>query len=429
MRTYRALTFSEASFVHPTSREVIGGSYELRGSVDVDAWRLAFGALLREYPVLAARVVTVDGRPHFAPGDPAIAAVTGFSDEAAPWSGYTQTPPPFVGNEQLSALTLRGLDQSYQLTLWASHAATDGAGIISILERLFELYTAFVSGTPPVLLPDNSFPAEPDAVMAARGHLPGKPDYEDRLVGTTWHGAVPRFDETVTDAPDVDNPFRVRFDAHQTAGLRAAARSHGVSMHALVSALIARAELAECHDGAAIALLTPVDFRARLEPPIPLRSVTALCGFSYVAVTDDVVPALARIIADSIRSDVRDGTVLRTAVSPMPDPMTRRHGPPVLISNIGEMPAFAVPPGLATLDFHSQLVRSAAGIREYAKGWTSEGVPPSPIGSSYLILTFMGRLSVELRVLPGTLSDDARARLLRHIELGAHALLDVGATV
>lgn len=425
MQNHRPLTFSEASFVRPTSREVIGTSFELRGTVDRTALRSAFTSLLEEYPVLAARIVDVKGRPHFAPGDASVVAAIGFRETTAPWTGYEQTPPWFVGSEQLAALSLTGIRDRYRLTLWASHAATDGSGIVAIAARLFELYAALASGATPIIRRATDFPAEPHLVMAARGHLPAELDYEERLAGTVWHGAVPAHfpDEP---GPDVDDALRIRFGTHESAAFSAAARAHGVSSHALLSAVIARAELAECAEGSAVALLTPVDFRSRIDPPIPLRSVTALCGFSYVAVGDAPTEEIARTVADRIRADVRDGTVLRTSVSPMPDPRTRRHGPPVLISNLGEVPAPLTPAGLDVLDFHAQIVRSAAGIREYAAGAGDEAVPASPIGTSYLVSTFGGRLSVELRVLPGTLDGAVRRRLLDRIEAGAHRLLSIG---
>lgn len=424
MHTHRALTFSEASFVRPTSREVIGTSFEIRGIVDVAALRSAFAALLQEYPVLCARIVEMHRRPHFAPGDPTVAAAIGFRHDTEPWSGYAQTPPWFVGGEQLAALTLTSAADSHRLTIWASHAATDGSGIVSIAARLFELYAAIADGAAPNPHRASDFPSEPHLVMAERGHLPGEVDYEERLAGTVWHGTVPV--GVAAKGPDVDDVLRVRLDRPETAALADAARAHGVSSHALVSALIARAELAECADDAVLALLTPVDFRSRVVPPIPLRSVTALCGFSYVAVEDGAPETIARTVAGRIRADVRDGTVLRTAVSPMPDPRTRRHGPPVLVSNLGEIPSPAAPPGLEVLDFHAQIVRSAKGIEEYAASWEGDGAPPAPIGSSYLISTFDGRLSIELRVLPGTVDVAVLARILRHIEAGARAVLEIG---
>ncbi|TWS19287.1 acyltransferase [Tsukamurella asaccharolytica] len=426
MQYHRALTFSEASFVRPTSREVIGTSFELRGVVDGTALRSAFTALLEEYPVLAARIVEIAGRPHFAPGDAAVASAIGFHESTAPWTGYEQAPPWFVGSEQLAALSLIGIGERHRLTLWASHAATDGSGIVAIAARLFELYTALASGATPIIRRAKDFPAEPHLVMAARGHLPEELDYEERLAGTVWHGAVPA--EFPDDpGPDVDDVLRARFTAGETTALEAAARGHDVSSHALVSGLIARAELAECAENATVALLTPVDFRARITPPIPLRSVTALCGFSYVAVGDAPTPEIARTVAERIRADVRDGTVLRTAVSPMPDPRTRRHGPPVLISNLGPVAEPDVPAGLEVLDFHAQIIRSAGGLREYAAGHTGPGAPAAPIGTSYLVSTFGGRLSIELRALPGTLDAETRLRLLDRITDGAHALLEIGA--
>ncbi|GAB3129018.1 hypothetical protein GCM10027289_09930 [Tsukamurella serpentis] len=427
MHIHRALTFSEASFVRPTSREVIGTSFELDGTVDVLALRGAYSALLEEYPVLAARIVEVKGRPHFAPGDPAVTAAIGFREELAPVRGYDQSPPWFVGGEQLSALSLTGIGSRHRLTLWASHAATDGSGIIAIAVRLFELYTALAAGAAPIVRRAHDFPAEPHQVMAERGHLPGDLDYEERLAGTVWHGSVPAPEQIESPgAPDTDDPLRLRLTAELTAALDRAARDASVSTHALVSALIARAELAECASGAALALLTPVDFRARIDPPIPLRSVTALCGFSYVAVSDGPAETIARTVADRIRSDVRDGTVVRTSVSPMPDPRTRRHGPPLLISNVGPIPDLATPAGLSVLDFHAQIVRSAAGIAEYAQSWDGDGTPPAPIGTSYLISVFDGRLSIESRVLPGTCDRAVRDRIMRRIEDDAHALLPIG---
>lgn len=422
MHTHRPLTFSEASFVRPASREVIGTSYELRGEIDRTALRSAFAAVLEEYPVLAARIVDVKGRPHFAPGDAAVAAAIGFRISPAPWAGYAQTPPWFVGSEQLAALALAGTGGHHRLTLWASHAATDGSGIVAIAGRLFELYTALASGATPIVRRAHDFPAEPHRVMAARGHDAREIDYEERLAGTVWHGTVPQSfpDEP---GPDADDVLRVRFGAPETAALAAAAHAHGVSLHALVSGVLARAELAECAEGSTIALLTPVDFRGRIHPPIPLRSVTALCGFSFAAVGEAPAEEIARTVADRLRSDVRDGTVVATSVSPMPDPRTRRHGPPVLISNLGEVPTPVTPAGLQVLDFHAQIVRSAAGIREYA----AAGAAPAPIGTSYLVSVFGGRLSVELRALPGTLDGAVRRRLLGRIEAGVHALSAIGA--
>ncbi len=421
MQTHRPLTFSEASFVRPTSREIIGTSYELRGDVDRTALRSAFAALLEEYPVLAARIVDVQGRPHFAPGDAAVAAAIGFRIDPVPWAGYAQTPPWFVGSEQLAALTLTGTGEHHRLTLWASHAATDGSGIVAMAGRLFELYSALASGATPLVRRAHDFPAEPHKVMAVRGHTAQDLDYEERLAGTVWHGAVP---QSFPDdpGPDADDVLRVRFGASETAALAATARAHGVSLHALVSGVLARAELAECAEGSTIALLTPVDFRGRIEPPIPLRSVTALCGFSYTAVGEAPVEAIARTVADRLRADVRDGTVLATSVSPMPDPRTRRHGPPVLISNLGEVPVPGTPAGVQVLDFHAQIVRSAAGIREYA----AAGPAPAPIGTSYLVSVFGGRLSVELRVLPGTVDEAVRRRLLERIEAAALGLTAIG---
>ncbi|GAA4398621.1 phthiocerol/phthiodiolone dimycocerosyl transferase family protein [Tsukamurella soli] len=424
MHIHRALTFSEASFVAPASRETIGASVELRGGMDTAALQAAFSALLVEYPVLAARVVDIAGRPHFVAGDPSVAGSAGFMHRTEPWAGYAQVPPPFVGSAQLAALALTSDGTRHRCTLWASHSATDGSGLMAITVRLFEFFTVLATGRDPEVAVATDFPVAPDQLMAERGYLPAAVGYDERLGETSWSGAVASAPGDPT-APDADDVLRIRLGEATTRAVGDRAHALGVSVNSLVSGMIAEAELAES-GGGALALLTPVDFRGRLDPPIPLRSVTALVGFSFVS-TAEAGPAptaaeIARVVGDRIRADMRDGTILRAAVSPMPDPATRRFGPPVLISNVGEFPLLATPPGLEMHDFQSQIVRSAEGMRRYAAGWHGVGAAPVPLGSSYLLSTFDGRLSIEMRVLPETLDAATRARILRRIESAATEL-------
>jgi hypothetical protein len=414
MNPYRALAFSEASFVRPASRETVGLSLELRGHLDLDAMRRAHSAVLSEYPVLAARVVEIDGRPWFAAGDIESVAATGFIAEQGRWEGYAQTPPAALGPDQLSVLALTSDGDRHRFTLWTSHAVGDANSVTAIAHRLFDLYRGYVSGADPRVVVAQDFPLAPDALMAARGFTAGEIEYDQRLGETAWCGAVGSapVDPSV---PDFDDVLRVRFDADTSRAVAARADALGVSLNGLLSALIARAELAELPDGAALALLTPVDFRLRLSPPIPLRSVTALVGFSFVSTAEagpeQTITGIARVVGDRIRSDVRDGTVVRSSVSPMPDPTTRRSGPPVLISNVGDFPELPTPPDLDIVDAHAQTVRSARGMAEYAAAYPGDGAPPSPLGTTYLLSVYRDRISIEMRTLPTTLDPRIRQRI------------------
>ncbi|GAA1463328.1 phthiocerol/phthiodiolone dimycocerosyl transferase family protein [Williamsia maris] len=425
-KVFRPLTFSECSFIHPESSEIIGASLHLAGDLDIAAMRTAFGELLLEYPILTATISTVDDVPMFAAGDAAWVAAAGFGQSSGRWSGFTQRPPTLLASlELLCALEVTSDSEEHRVTLWVSHCATDGGGIIALTKRIFELFTAATDGRQ--LAPRQfPFPREPHLIMAERGVVAESVPYERRLAHTTWSGTMTR-----TGQYDLaDDVERIRVSRDTTACLKGAATTLGVSTHSLVAGAIAAAEASvmEAADPA-VALLFPVDFRSRITPPIAPAEVTALCGFSFVSTrcaASGEPRDIARVVQDQLRSDLADGTVLRSSVSPMPAPSTRRHGPPVIISNVGTFPAVELPQCLIARDFHSQIVRSAVGLQEWTRRWPGPDKPPVPVGSAYLISVFCDRLSIEMRVLPGTLDRRTRCAIMARL----HTLLnDVDALI
>ncbi|BDH58735.1 hypothetical protein [Tsukamurella sp. PLM1] len=201
-----------------------GCSFALHGRVDVTALRAAYAALLEEYPAFAARMIAERDRFRFAPGDPAVAAAIGFRDAAAPWGGFTQAPPEFVGSEQLSALSLTGIGDESRLTLWIGRVAAAPVGVIAPAARLFEFYAALAGGARPLVhRPTGArtfgLPTEPQRLAAAAGREP-------RERGRTR----------------ADDARRVRFDAAETAGLIDCARARAIPLIDLIDELIGRAD-------------------------------------------------------------------------------------------------------------------------------------------------------------------------------------------
>ncbi len=420
---YRPLTFSERSFVDPATSEIIGMSLDLIGELDVAAMRTAFGELLAEYPVLTATIGTEDGVPVFVAGDADHVAYAGFRQTFAPWAGYAQRAPSEISSlELLCAIGITSDGDRHRVTLWASHCVTDGGGLAAMTTRLFQMFSAATGAAPQPARHRFAFPREPHLVMAEHGVSPKPVPYEARLEGTSWSG-------TMTSSghyDDTDDVERIRFTRSISSGFRDAAATQGVSTHALISGAIATAEMSALTTAdPAVALLFPVDFRSRVEPPIALADVTALVGFTFASTrcADATEPAaIARVVHDQLRRDFADGTVFHAAVSPMPDPATRRHGPPVIISNLGRFPAVDLPQCLTANDFHCQIVRSAVGLREYSQRWDSPGMAPVPAGSTYLVSIFDDRLSVEMRVLPGTLDRRTRCAILSCLNTLVHEI-------
>ncbi|BDD81556.1 hypothetical protein TPB0596_13190 [Tsukamurella pulmonis] len=217
------LTTPGAPVPHAATREVDGCSFALRGRIDVTALRAAYAALLEEYPALAARVTAEHDRFRFAPGDPAVAAAIGFRDTAAPWAGFAQTPPSFVGTEQLSALWLTGIGEENRLTLWISRAAAQPVGVLAPARRLFEFYTALAAGDRPrvhrpIGVRAFGFPTEPQRLPAAGGRPAREPE-----------GAR------------TDDALRLRLDARTTADLLDTAQVRAIPLGELVGELLDRA--------------------------------------------------------------------------------------------------------------------------------------------------------------------------------------------
>jgi hypothetical protein len=218
-------------------------------------------------------------------------------------------------------------------------------------------------------------------------------------------------------APEGGHRIEVRrllLDEDRTARLRDAARRTGTSVHGLVAAAVltvARARL----DGdghRTLGCLSPVDLRARLDPPVdPGVMVAAVTThLQTVSVAPDTDPsALARGIGTGLREAVARGDHLQDMrITPhVPAHPVLQKGT-VIVTNMGAVRGPRLPAGLRLDD-----VRLAPAREQY---FPQAG--RSPVMAC--VVTFDGRLGIEFphhtacfsRPFMRAFRDDVRTALL-----------------
>lgn len=405
----RSLTPLEIPYV--LTGTTSSGSFVVRGPVVADRLAGAFASLRREHPVLAGRI-----EPH-AFGFDLVAPDSPPEQEAAPIRVELR---PFVPGDvrlgvdvenAVSALQLVSDGDLHRVTLGVSHAVADGAHALYLNLRLWELYSG-AEAAPPADLP--AAPTD----LAERVGAAGAPA-EHAAVAVRSTAAIP----TAEDVDGGDFAFeRIRLDAAATEALRRRAKEAGLSVHGLLAGVIVAAERAEqdfpADEAVPMAVFSPVDLRARAEPPVAAAAVTNFAGSSTVpvAVRGDTAPEeIGRVVLERLRADLADGTVVAALTGTAP--VTVTGGVPVRLSNIGAVPAPSTPAGVTALDFHTSSEVDIERVRELVRAAPPEALAPL-VGLHHHALTFDGRLSIELRHAPGTLPTATVRRIRDRIEAG-----------
>ncbi|GAB17189.1 hypothetical protein GOEFS_021_00160 [Gordonia effusa NBRC 100432] len=388
------------------------GSVVFRGSLDVDRLAQAYAALRREYPDLTGKIVpTALGFELVTPDTPLNETVAPIIIEHRAFtpSDVRLGIRPEVAT---SALQLISDGPLHRITLGVNHALADGTRAMFLNLRLWVLYT------------------NPSEYVGPTAELPLAPmDFAARLGGPATappvHAVVPAVSAGVLPTPDAVNAGefgfeRIRLEAGATDALRRRAKASGVSMHGLLVGLIVAAERAELDvpvdEAVTMAVFSPVDLRGYCNPPIEPAAVTNFAGSSTVSVSvrgDSSPIEIGRTVLDRLRADLADGTAAATLTGVTGVQVT--GGAPVRLSNIGAFPAPPPPDGLAILDVHTSSEVDIEQVRLLVQGAPPEALAPL-VGMHYHALTFDGRLSIELRHAPGTLSSDAVTRIRDRIE-------------
>jgi hypothetical protein len=415
----RQLSDFEEVFVKH-SRTFIGWSFALRGSFDIDALGKAFGALRVQHPELAGRVEAV--------GEVADLVVHSTSASAERFirvldeDADGQTAPALDINESLSSIDVRSQGDRHRVVLWLSHCIADGARAVFLTTALWSLYTRAVEQESFAGLPVFPVPQSPYQALTERGIRRSDIAFpEDRLAGTRWSGRMPKAGELA------DGKLRpVRRQARVEGGiahrLRAAAKKLGCSTHGLVAGVVAVAERrvfsnVPDEELVPLGLITPVEMRARVEPPLDRSDVTNFMGTSCtrVEVSCGSDPwAVGRKVTEQLRQDRDSGILLQGMVHP---PSPERAGAWVSVNSMGNVLDSKLAAGLAVEDveFFFDVDIDMSLLRMLFEAIPEEMELPAPMGSLYYVYSFSDVLRIDMWNFPGSISAESQDRVLAGI--------------
>ncbi|MBF6125607.1 phthiocerol/phthiodiolone dimycocerosyl transferase family protein [Nocardia brasiliensis] len=358
------------------------------GTVDIALLHTAFGLLCRKYPMLTGTIeITGDECWLRIPGDGTSAAGTEtVVGPIADWLATTARSPLDPAHS-LAKLTIVSDRDRTAIALQVSHAIND-ATLGSELLAYFWHTAAALESTAAFPGTTSVYPHSLEHAYLARGLV--LPELDLPASGAVH--SIPAADrgEGAGFAPAPEG--RITLSRADTAALRAHARAAGVTLHALLTAAIVRAEraiLTEFGDATDLPMIMfhLVDLRTHLRPVARADEVTNALGFAPTVTACGLstdLEALAAQAKTQIVAGIRTGgalTVMRAAAG------IAAHGGPRkgvgnFLTNWGVVPDLAVPAGVEIVDFHG-----------FA---TSE--PVSWVG--YFVSTFAGRAALELAFSP-----------------------------
>ncbi|MGE2817979.1 phthiocerol/phthiodiolone dimycocerosyl transferase family protein [Mycobacterium heidelbergense] len=398
----RWLAPSEEMFV--SMGAYVGYSVHIRGRLELSALSDAFAVLRRTYPVLATRLVAMDGG-HLIVAYSDTESGVGVCDDGVdePMAGADLYPDKKVTAVHVA----RGGDGDRAVvTLLIHHSIADGHHGLALLADLWSLYTDITSGSVPAAV-RHDYPESVEKLFADRriadfsyAELP--PCAAVRRFGTATNLQLPGFVSTFV---------RCRLSVAETAALLELSHRCKVTMNSVVSAAIIltesdvrRVRLCE------IPYFITVDLRNRVTPPVEPTAGTNILGFAgfsaSIDTTDDLV-VVARAVAGQLSTELADGTVVKTALRPrqfLTDLMSPAAPESVITTNWGRIPALRSPTGIEFTDFRAVFYNKPQEPHTL--------VPTQATGfHSYVISSFDERLSVELLVPNATQLESARARV------------------
>jgi hypothetical protein len=392
----RLLAPTEDVFVLPGV--VIAYSVRVRGELDISILSSAYEILQRSYPALAAHLEVVDAGHMIVEQSESLRGVS-VSD------GHIDFP--LVG-AKLDRGVLSGLhvvrdgDQA-NVTLLIHHCIADSRHSLSVLDDLWSLYTDLAQGKPGDIVP-HDYPDSLEKLLADSGisepHRDGAPPPPAAVV-LARHSPVSDKDGHPVET---DPTIRCLLSTDCTAALVEFGHRHALTINGLVSAAILRAE-AEVRNVPVegVPYLYFVDLRKRLTPPVAGTAGTNVLSYaSFTAARSTAgLSDLARMINEELQSELADCTIHRAGWQ-LPEVI--KTSPENLATNWGRVPSLHSPAGLEIEDFRGMFCR----LRR-AYGVPSRRLPQQT--QFFVVTTFRGRLSVELRVRSPAYLDAARERM------------------
>jgi acetyltransferase len=376
---------------------------QVRGNLDLNALTSALASTRRAHPVLAAHLESSDDTHLLIKSvDPLPGIKVRQGDIHDPLAGIEVDP-----GRALSAVHVVRDGGRAAVTLLYHHAIADGHHGLAVLEDLWLSYSDIAEGRQSNL----AFHEYPDAVekiLSDRGI--GQFDYQSPPTAAITASSTKSSD---TDLPEFSSTMlRCRLDKKHTAALVEFGHRTQLTINALVSAAIIRAE-AEARKVplAKMPYFVCVDLRQRLSPPVASTAATNV--ISHVNATANEgselgIVELARAISRHLPEELEKGKAIYDTAIHFEDFVNSLWAPTapgrVVTTNLGVVPALQSPKGLEIDDFHVAL---------YHKVQDSSILTParSESAQAYIIYSFRSELSIQLVLTDMVHSDSAQARI------------------
>lgn len=197
------------------------------------------------------------------------------------------TTAPITFGQPVAGLDVNtlGVDEHW-VNLITHHAIADGILLYHWFTALWRGYTDQRSGAPITPAEPQPLPAAPETLLAERGVIKGSRTDAERLDGVVvypFRDPVGR--RAGHDPLALHRVVRV-LSPESTAALRSAAKARNATVHGLIcgAILVAERELLSVDGGVPVGLISHVNIRTRLDPPVANAEGTNVIGYSCVQV-------------------------------------------------------------------------------------------------------------------------------------------------
>lgn len=364
----RYLDELEESLIDPNLGEAL--IVECDGNVDNAVLNQAYQELYSRHPVLRARIRSVEqGHLLHVPAQHAPEFVVFDGDESIMRHEVDVLVNPECAVTRLVSIRC---GRTHYVAIRFNHAIGDGRCMTALFDELWRLYTDIATGSDVSTNSETSLPVPPTSLLQQR-----------------WGRIHLRRSSTSHAAPGDGDMVeliqrRVRLTKKETVRLRAAASSHGTSIHGLLcgAILVSQRALAAVPGQALMMCHTVVDLRERVDPPVRATETT---NFVQPHTAIVFVPASGNPIEVGIEIKTQlDSAIasreLSSATSRVETPLEQRLAS-VAVTNIGALPMFTLPAGLRVTDFVMTRPRRLPRRLKLRR-------------PNYLIYTFEGRLNI-----------------------------------
>ncbi|MEV6218141.1 hypothetical protein [Nocardia sp. NPDC051833] len=362
------------------------------GPLDLDMLRAAWDLVCLSHPVLTARLVPTAGDDESVAGLRGLEIVVPAGPAAAPIGRIDDESPTLGAGGPVARLSV-GTDPT-RVALACHHAIADGRLVQFWHDELWSYYTELAAGRTPAIRP-HPVPLSPEALLGERGvvRTAGPPNRLGHATPTNLPSG--------RAAPPV-RWRQVRLRAADTTALLATARRRGQTVHSLVAGVagVATRRFLPIEDDRPIDInvVSPVDIRPRLDPPVPVWAGTNILGMAnaVVAVHPGSDPAdVGAVVTGQLAADLAAGVVHQSFLH-MADTVDRPRPlvPRTITTNLGVLAPTPTPPETTITDLRYALRFDWAPL---VAMMTAAGHTDHPLlrTSVHMIHTRAGRLCVD----------------------------------